>query len=598
MATPRAERPEGMFTGLSDKLKDFEDAVARQQERFQAILAIGQAIGSTLDLDEILKLVMNHTTRLMHAERSTLYLIDQSRQEIWSRFVQGDGLKEIRQPLSRGIAGWVCRHNKLVNIADAASDERFNPEVDRSTGFKTRSMLVVPMHDVTGGVLGAVQVLNRKDSEFTAEDEALLSAIAAQAGVAIENARLYRDVVQRNKELSDAKEALSVAVQELDLLYEIEQRISTASSMEDIFDAIIMKSMKFVGVEAGSILLIEDETGQLYFKSALGEKGPEAKTYKLELGEGIAGEVARTGKMIMTDDAAKHPAYDSKIPRKIGFHTRSALCVPISSDAGPIGALELLNKRGNKKFEPADLRIATLIAGQVARAITVGRGRAEGERKARLAMIGQMISGMLHDLRTPMTIISGYAQLMADEESSEERHKSTDIILKQFDHINAMARETLAFARGEQDLLLRKVFLQTFVDEVAEFLTKDLEGKKVELKVQLNYKGSARMDESKIKRAIYNIARNAAQAMPEGGKFTFAVDKEEEFVVFRFTDTGGGIPEEISDRLFQSFVTSGKKDGTGLGLAIVKNVVEAHGGDVSFKSRQGKGTTFTLRIPA
>jgi signal transduction histidine kinase len=592
------QRPELVFTGLSDKLKEFEDAVARQQERFGAIMAIGQAIGSTLDLDEILRLVMDHTTRLLRAERSTLYLVDYDRREIWSKVVQGAGLKEIRQPLTRGIAGWVCTHNKAVNIPDVTKDGRFNPEVDRNTGFKTRNMLVVPMHDVTGGVLGAIQALNRRESGFTDEDGALLSAIAAQAGVAIENARLYRDVVTRNRELFDARESLAVAASELDLLYDIEKRISAATSMEDVFDAIIAKAARFVGADAGAILLLSAETGQLYFKSAVGEKGAEAKRYQLNVGEGIAGEVARTGEAIVTNDPDGHEAFDAKISRRIGFSVRSALCVPLLSEGGIIGALELLNKHDGKGFGGADLRVATLIAGQVARAVTVGRGREEGERKARLAMIGQMISGVLHDLRTPMTIISGYAQLMAEEEDSAERRKSAEVIIKQFDHINAMTRETLAFARGEQDILLRKVYLQKFVQEVGAFLAKDLEGKGIELKIQAGYAGAVRMDEDKIKRAIYNIARNAAQAMHAGGKFTFGIEKEDDRVVFRFTDTGSGIPEEIAGKLFQSFVTSGKKDGTGLGLAIVKKVAEAHGGDVSFKSRSGKGTTFTLRIPA
>jgi signal transduction histidine kinase len=209
-----------------------------------------------------------------------------------------------------------------------------------------------------------------------------------------------------------------------------------------------------------------------------------------------------------------------------------------------------------------------------------------------------MISGMLHDLRTPMTLVSGYAEMMIEETDSGERKRDADIILKQLDQMSGMAKETLAFARGDTDLLLRKVYLNKFVDELAEYLAKDLEGKKIELKVTAAYKGVARMDEGKIKRAIYNIARNAAQAMPEGGKFTVAVDKEEDKLVFRLSDTGPGIPEEIAGRLFQSFVTSGKKDGTGLGLAMVKTMIEQHGGDVSCKSRAGKGTTFTLRIPA
>lgn len=609
---PQSARAEGVFADLTQKLRELDVAVDRQEERFQAILAISRAIGSTLELDPILHVVLEQTTSLLEAERSTLYLVDRQRGEIWSKVVQGDGLREIRQPLSKGIAGWVCTHGEPVNVADASKDPRFNPEIDKATGFRTRAMLVVPLRDGTGEVIGAIQVLNRRGevgsrsarhAAFTAEDEATLTAIAAQAGVAIENARLYGEMVQRNQQLTAAREALASRVAELDVLFEIERLISAAAvegptgGMEDVLDVAVSKGMALLQCDAGSVLLVEEETGELFFKSALGEKGEEVKTFRLELGEGIAGEVARSGMPILANDATRHPAYSSRVARRTGFAVGSVLCVPLVSGGSTIGAMELLTRKNGRSFEQGDLRLATLIAGQVARAVSLGRGREERERKARLAALGQMISGILHDLRTPMTIISGYAQLMATEPDEAERRKSAEIVLKQLDHINAMARETMAFARGDREILIRKVYLHQFVEEVAEHLQRELEEQGIELRVQANYKGAARMDEIKMKRAIYNIARNAAQAMPEGGRFTFGVDKEDRHIVFRFTDTGGGIPEDVAGRLFQSFVSRGKKEGTGLGLAIVKKVVDEHGGEISFRSRPGKGTTFTLRIP-
>jgi signal transduction histidine kinase len=120
----------------------------------------------------------------------------------------------------------------------------------------------------------------------------------------------------------------------------------------------------------------------------------------------------------------------------------------------------------------------------------------------------------------------------------------------------------------------------------------------VELKVQASYTGAVRVDENKMKRVVYNIARNAVQAMPDGGKFTLQVDREGDDLVMRLSDNGPGIPEEIADRLFESFVTARKREGTGLGLAIVKKIVQEHGGTVTCKTRVGKGTTFEVRVPA
>jgi signal transduction histidine kinase len=215
-----------------------------------------------------------------------------------------------------------------------------------------------------------------------------------------------------------------------------------------------------------------------------------------------------------------------------------------------------------------------------------------------MASIGQMLSGVLHDLQTPMTTIGGYVQLLEVEDDSGNKKEYSEIIQRQFDQIHAMTRETLAFARGEQELLVGKVYMQRFLEEMEAYLRRDLEGTGVELRMLPSYDGAARFDENKMKRVVSNIARNSAQAMPQGGRFAFGVEREDDELVFRFQDNGPGIPDEIADRLFDEFVTAGKEGGTGLGLAIVKRIAEEHGGGVHFESRPGRGTTFEVRIPA
>ncbi len=121
--------------------------------------------------------------------------------------------------------------------------------------------------------------------------------------------------------------------------------------------------------------------------------------------------------------------------------------------------------------------------------------------------------------------------------------------------------------------------------------------------IDLQDRGTARFDEGKITRVVHNLARNAAEAMGDkGGKFTISITRKkatktaDEMLVVTFSDTGPGIPKDIEHRLFQSFVTSGKKGGTGLGLAITQRIAEEHGGTISVKS-SAKGATFTLKLP-
>lgn len=591
-----AERRADLPPELAVEVHDPSRAAA-WQERFRAILEVARLISSTLDLDELLRLVMDRVTSAMEADRSTLFLVDDEKGEIWSKIAQGTQLREIRLPIGKGIAGWVAQSGRALNIRDAYLDPRFNDAIDKQTGYRTRSVLCVPMRGKGGHLLGLIQTLNKRSGVFSVEDEWALTALASQAGIALENANLYQTVVGKNAELIQAQLALQQKIAELDLLFDVEREISAAADLQAMIQAIVAKAMGATGAEAGAILLREPETGDLTFRGALGGAGDQVKLYRVKLGEGIAGTVAKTGQPLITNEPHKERVYDGALSRKVGYAVRSVVCVPILLEGEMLGVLEVLNKLLPGGFTDDDLKLLTMISGQAARAIVLAREREQTERGARLASIGQMLSSVLHDIKTPMTIISGYSQLMAEEESADTRRAQVDLILKQFEHISSMTREVLAFVRGERELLVRKVHLNAFLAEVEEFLTRDLADKNVQLRVRASYKGVARFDESKMKRVIYNLARNAVQAMTGGGKFSIGVARAGDQVVFRFSDTGPGISEEIAPRLFQSFATHGKKDGTGLGLAIVKQIVEAHGGKIDFKSVQGKGTTFIVRLP-
>ncbi|MHB1845223.1 MAG: sensor histidine kinase [Deltaproteobacteria bacterium] len=208
-----------------------------------------------------------------------------------------------------------------------------------------------------------------------------------------------------------------------------------------------------------------------------------------------------------------------------------------------------------------------------------------------------MLSGLLHDLRTPLTIVSGHAQLFEHELDPEQRRRSKDAILKQVELLSSMTSEVLAFVRGERELLLRKVAVSAFLDEMDEFLRHELSGKPVSFEIARDYQGAARFDEAKVKRLVFNLVRNALQAMPGGGRLVLRSSREGDLWRLDCEDTGAGVPEEIRGRLFEEFVTHGKEGGTGLGLAVCKRIALEHGGDIGFSSAAGRGSCFTVRLP-
>ncbi len=585
---------------LVARIAELEAALLRETRVSAALREVGLALGTTLDLDQLLELILGKLTEALEADRATLYLLDEAKDELVSRIVQGREVQSIRLKVGAGIAGHVAKTGKSLHVKEPYKDPRFNAEWDMISGYRTRSILAAPMKNHLGRTIGVIQVLNKKRGEFTDTDAIILAALATQAAISIDNSRLFLSVTQKNMQLLDTKEQLEHRVRDLKLLFDLESAMGRAGSLEELFTAVLSEAMRACEARAGAVMLREDASGVLQVH-VLDEKHRKLRRFVLKDGQGLIGWSMRHNEVLLTNDALDDPRRDKDLDGTVGFDCDAALAVPLEGESGkPMGAIALYNKR-DRGFTEEDRALLVLVGANASTSVRLQLSREVREREERLTTIGRLLSGVIHDLKTPLTVISGYVQLMQQAESKEQRDEYAELVLKQFDHISAMQREVLEFARGEKNVLVRKVYLQKFWTEIKTALEPQLARYDVDLVVDLQDKGTARFDEGKITRVVHNLARNAAEAMSDkGGKFTIKVTRDKEAadnaVVITFTDTGPGIPKEIEHRLFQSFVTSGKKGGTGLGLAIVKKIAEEHGGEISVHSTS-RGATFKLRLP-
>ena len=585
-----------------ERIAALESALSRESRIATALREVGLALGTTLDLDQLLELILGKLTDALEADRATLYFLDEARDELVSRIVQGREVQSIRLKVGQGIAGHVAKTGKSLHVRDPYQDSRFNPEWDLLTGYRTKSILAAPMKNHLGRTIGVIQVLNKKRGDFTETYSIILAALATQAAISIDNSRLFLSVTQKNMQLLDTKEQLEHRVRDLKLLFDLESAMGRATSMDELFNAVLHEAMRVCEARAGAVLLRE-ETGllTLHVRDA---KHAKLRRFTMRDGQGLIGWAMRNNEVLVTNDALADPRRDTTFDEHVGFDSEAAIAVPIEGDGGenakPLGAIALYNKK-DRRFTEEDRALVVLITANASTALRLQMAREAREREERLTTIGRLLSGVIHDLKNPLTVISGYVQLMQQTDERAQRDEYAELILKQFDHISTMQREVLEFARGEKSVLVRKVYLQKFWSELKTQLEALLARYDVELVVDVQDKGTARFDEGRITRAVYNLARNAAEAMGErGGKFTVRITREKDAddhaLVMTFSDNGPGIPKEIEHRLFQSFVTSGKKGGTGLGLAIVKKIVEEHGGEISVHSTS-KGATFKLRLP-
>jgi len=590
--------------GGPDPLRSLEDALQREQKKVALVQEVSRALSETGDLDTLLTLIMAKVTQLMDADRSTLYLVTEDGRWLWSKVVQGDERVEIRLEVGEGIAGWVADTREIVNIPDAYADQRFQPSVDLKSGYRTRSILAVPMLGALGGLVGVLQVLNKRTAEgnvpFTQPDEELLMALGSQAAIAIENARLYHSLVSQNQELQRARRDLERRTRELNALYEVEKELTRALDLDDLLSRILSQAITVLGGGAGSIALVENN-GELRFATVQGPAAPKLIERTLPRGTGLLGWAIAHRTPLVIDRPAEDPRHAAEIARETGVAPEHLLVAPLVDGDDVIGGIEVIDQRRSGRdrenaWGEEDLKLLVLIAAQAANAIGMARRRSEQSNRDRLASIGRMLAGLLHDLKTPMTIISGYAQLMASSDDSEQREKYVEQIQRQFDLMAGMTREVLAFARGDSDLVIRKVYVNRFAEELTTQLAAAVAGRGIDLQVEARYDGIAYFDEHKLLRVFHNLTSNAIQALPEGGHLKVRVDREDDMLVWTVVDDGPGIPEKVTHRLFELFAT-GRKGGTGLGLAIVKKVVDDHHGTISCDTGPD-GTTFVIRIPA
>jgi adenylate cyclase len=193
----------------------YEELRARQQE-VATLLEVGNALSQTLDLVSLIQIIMRKAAEIMDADRASLFLVDRDRGELWSKVAQGLDTAEIRFPLTQGIAGHVAASGDTLNIPDAYQYPLFNREIDQRTGYRTRTILCVPIRNTDGQVIGVTQVINKKSGTFSQADEHLLAAISAQAAVAIDNAQLYERVRGMKAYLENVLQSLSNGVLTVD----------------------------------------------------------------------------------------------------------------------------------------------------------------------------------------------------------------------------------------------------------------------------------------------------------------------------------------------------------------------------------------------
>ena len=546
-------------------------AADTEQMRLAALYNVSHTLGTTLNLDEVLTQAMDAVISLSRAERGFLMLLDQDTFDLRLRAARNFEQETLqrRDAVSRTVIDTVMKGGSAIITTDAQTDPRFATQ-NSVIIHSLRSIMCAPLR-ARGQIIGVIYVDNRVQTGiFTNEDLDLLSAFAAQAAIAIENARLYARTDQ----------ALNARLGELETLSQIDRELNSQLEFEHVIELTHNWAIKGTNATHGWIALHDEETGKLNVASGPAKEFP---------------------KNVEIPDITQEPPYQIKEPAS-GHPAR--LVAPISHSGKLMGAIVVHRPLA---FTDTDAQFISRLSARAANAI----------ENARLYQAVQLanqektkfVSVVSHELRIPMTSIKGYADLIrqgAVGPVNEQQVNFLNTIHNNVERMSKLVSDLSDISRietGRLKLEMDNVTIDTLVEETIRSLQPrfDEKNQKLEVKLAKNLP-QVYADPDRLGQILTNLVSNANKYTPADGKIRINASVVKKTVRIDVIDTGIGISQEDQKSLFSQFFRSEdtavrEQQGWGLGLNVTKRLVELMGGEIGVESEFGKGSTFWFSLP-
>ncbi|MBI2525992.1 MAG: GAF domain-containing protein [Candidatus Rokubacteria bacterium] len=577
----------------------------------ETLADLGRTLAQALDPDVVARQVVDHVRGLLRVHSSALFQLDPQSGDLVALAVTGEVGPTLCPglvfPRGMGAAGLAVQSGLPVVSRNVLTDARITLNSEMREAIERsahRAVLTVPL-TARGTVVGALSVGDREDREFDAEEIGLLQAFADAAALALDNARLHEQTRQR--------------LRHLDSLREVVEQILEPLSLEDRLNVITRNAAELVGGDRATLALmapagdgLEVRAGYKLFQGELGSQ--------VALGQGGLGVAADTREGVLVTDYQGWPHRSPLLVARQGEHPiLGAIAYPLLVRDQVIGALSVGTCTPGKRFSAADVDRLASLAGPAALAIEHSRLYQELEARlsqlqetqaqlvqaAKLSAVGQLVSGVAHELNNPLSVVMGHSQLLLSKELPPALRRPLEQILAQGARMAKIVQGLLLFSRQRkrthEAVSLPRIIEQTLALRADQLR---LSGIRVEVEHAADLPPAAG-DAHQLQQVFLNLLLNAEQAIagPGGGdrisiRSWAEVERGKPRVRVEVSDNGPGIPPDVLPRIFDPFFTTkavGK--GTGLGLSVSYGIIEQHGGRLIAESRPGH-TVFTVELPA